>query len=500
MIKKFLILLTALILVLVLTACSSSKKIVEPVIENNSNISDMDGTDESPIDNKPSDTPLDTPSATPTDTPVVTPIVPDIKKDTTEENNDIDTINDTTTSTGNKSEGKKEDNQDKTTTTKDDKKQPNPTPKVKPIEEKESNQPKNDNKIEPTKVPTPTCMPISIDSESSVNSPLADTSLSYNYKESYLSVYKYTEDIAGVTWDFTKSYDRDFSLYTNYFTGTTDDLVNGTKYVGIMRRSYLDSNNTFKEELLGYNQKFYSPFEDEDGKIYAEIGRTSLYSNISNDKLFIAKMNTKGNIISKICVGDYDEDDLVYQNYILVKKNVVALFFDKHKNNKWQYSEVKFINIEDNEINKAITFENKVSYLSPKSDGNYYIITANTFNEVYVYDVNTYELVNTIDTTKCKELTNYELNYHMTGQPYNSYTYDTDIRDGKVYFLRHSGIYVTDCLKSEFYQLLDGTKYEAFRNMINQFTSFLVGSKGDFYIMSIYYNAESPVDFWHYTR
>ncbi|MFT4146904.1 MAG: hypothetical protein QM644_20885 [Mobilitalea sp.] len=497
--KKFLILLTALIFVLVLTSCSSAKKSYEPVIENNSNVSDTNGTDESLINNKPSDTLLDKPSPTPTGNPVVTPNVPDIKNDTPELDSEKETTNNSTTNTENKNEGKKEDNQDKTST-KDDKKQPTPTPKLKPDEKKETNPTKNDNKLEPTKVPTPTYMPISIDSELSVNSPLADTSLTHTYKESYLKVYKYTEDIAGVTWDFTKSYEREFNLYTNFFTGTTDDLVNGTKYIGAMRRSYLDNNKTFKEELLGYKQKFYSPYEDEDGNIYAEIGKTSLYSKISNDKLFIVKMNTKGNIISRICVGDYDEDDLVYQNYILVKKNTLALFFDKYENKTWKHSEIKFINIDDNVINKVITFETEVSYLTPKSDGNYYIITADSFHEVFVYDVNTYELVNTIDTTKCKELTTYELNYHMTGQPYDSYTYDTDIRDGKVYFLRHSGIYVTDCLKSEFYQLLDGSKYEAFSNMINQFTSFLVGSNGDFYLMSIYYNAESPVDFWHYTR
>ncbi len=487
MIKKMLILLTVLIFALALTACSSAKKSDAPVIDNTIDISDADKTDESATDSGPSDAPLSTPSLTPAENPVVTPNLPENENDTTEENSVKDP---TSAPTPNK----------EITST--------PTPKLKSDAKKETNQTKNDNKPTPTKVPTkvptkiptkvPTpTMPISIDSELSVNSPLADTSLTHNYKESFLKVYKYTQDYYGGCWDFTKSYKNDFNLYTNYFTGS---LVDDTEYVGYMRRSYLDSNNTFKEEMLGYTSVFFSPYEDEDGNIYAEVGKTSLYSKITNDKLFISKMNTKGNIISKICVGDYDEDDLVYQNYILVKKNTVALFFDKYKDGKWQSSEIKFINMEDSEINKVLTFKNRVSYLSPKSDGNYYIITADSFNEVYVYDTNTYELVNTIDTTKCKELTTYELNYHMTGQPYDSYTYDTDIRDGKVYFLRHSGIYVTDCLKSEFYQLLDGTKYETFSNMINQFTSLLVGSKGDFYIMSISYNAESPVDFWHYTR
>lgn len=500
MIKKFLVPLTALFFILAFTACSSAKKSDEPVIENNIDISDADETDESPTDSKPSETPLNTPSLTPTENPVVTPALPEDENNTTAEDSEKDPTNTPISSTGNT---------------------PALTPTLKPDDKKETNQTKNNNKPVPTKVPTkaptktptkaptkaptkvptkvptPTNMPISIDSELSVNSPLADTSLTHNYKELYLPVYKYTGDYYGGCWNFTKSYKRDFNLYTNYFTGS---LVDDTEYVGYMRRSYLDGNNTFQEEKLGYTSVFFSPYEDEEGNIYAEVGKTSRYSKISNDKLFISKMNTKGNTISKICVGDYDEEDLVYQKYIVVKKNVVALFFDKYKNNKWQSSEIKFIDMEDNVIKKVLTFENEVSYLSPKSDGNYYIITADSFHEVYVYDTNTYELVNTIDTTKCKELTAYELNYHMTGKPYDSYTYDTDIRDGKVYFLRHSGIYVTDCLKSEFYQLLDGTKYETFSNMINQFTSFLVGSKGDFYIMSIPYNAESPVDFWHYTR
>ncbi len=504
MIKKFLILLTALILVLVLTACSSAKKSVEPVIENNSNISDTDGNDESHIDNKPSDTPLDTPSATPTDKPVVTPNVPDITNDTTEENSDKDTTNNTTTNTGNKSDGKKEDNQDKTTTTKDDKKQPTPTPKLIPVEEKESTQPKNDNKTEPTKVPAPTYMPIYKDSELSLNSPLADTSLLYDYKETLLSVYKYTDGNSGGNWQLTKSFGKDFYIYTgngNTIRYTEEDpIIEG---LPLMRRSYLKGNKLI-EEFLYTEYWFQNPYEDESGNIYAEVGRTSPlfpYSQISIDKLFIVKMNSKGSIINKICVGDYESDDLEYDGFYYLRKDTIALIFEKTSSKSWEYAQIIIIDLNKNEVNATIKITDKfVGEPFIKSDGNHFILSSRSFEKVFVYDTHSYELVNTIDTTKCKELSAYELDTDTSADGYTRISYSTDIRDGKVYFLRHSGIYVTDYMKSEFYKLVDGSNYDGLRNQNNTYTSFSVGSNEEFYILGTDYNAESATHLWCYRK
>jgi hypothetical protein len=75
-----------------------------------------------------------------------------------------------------------------------------------------------------------------------------------------------------------------------------------------------------------------------------------------------------------------------------------------------------------------------------------------------------------------------------------------DIKNGQLYLLRHSGIYVTDCRKSEFSKLLDGTQFADFRNQLNRYMDFYVGENNDFYLLGVYVDEESATTLWHYTQ
>ncbi len=344
--------------------------------------------------------------------------------------------------------------------------------------------------------PTPIEKPIFMDNTLSIKCANANTSKLCDYKEKHYNVFNYTYDMVSGCWNFTPSENKGFYLYSMHDEG------NDSKYhVGLskMRRCYLEGG-FLKEEYLDTKDVFYEPYEDKDGNIYAECGRDEPWQQISNDKLFIKKMNSKGKTLSKICVGGFDSKQLNYFGFAYIKKDTIALLFHRTAEDAKQITVIQIIDMRYNQLLRIINIYDDI-VRNTKSDDSHFIIPSASYQKVYVFDANTFQLVNTIDTTKCKEICAYELEPYCDNDfVYNKLGYDLYLKNDKIYFLRHSGIYYTDLMKSNFYQLLDGNQYKDFLNQNYIYTSFCVGEDEDFYILGVAFDEESATELWQYKK
>lgn len=334
---------------------------------------------------------------------------------------------------------------------------------------------------------------ISVENSLSYYSKQADKTNLKNYKVDHHNVFKYTYDLINGCWSLTKTRDKKFNLYSINDEGNNSKYyINSTK----MRRCYLDGG-VWKEEYLNTEDCFYRPYEDNSGNIYAECGKQPTWERGATDKVYIKKLNSKGKTLAKVEIKDYFQEGLNYLGFLYIKKDMIALIFEQKVEESKYITQVQFIDISKNKLIMKINLQDKISLRNLKSDGDYFIIGSESNQKVYVFDANTFKLINTIDTTLCKELCSFEFDPYS--ELYDKFDYMVDINNGKVYFLRHSGIFVTDVRKSEFHMLLDGAQYKDFLNQIFVYSSFLVGKDEDFYILGVGFDEESATDLWHYT-
>lgn len=336
--------------------------------------------------------------------------------------------------------------------------------------------------------------PLSIETTLSINSEKAKADDIQDYTEETFPVFQYTYDCVDGCWKFTKSAQRNF-----YFYIMNDDYTQSNdKETPKMIRSYL-SDGTFVKEYLNTDDWFYAPYEDDKGNIYAECGRYIAGGHKENPSISIYQMNSGGKTLRKVDVADILDKDTQYKGFSMIKKNIIAVLTEQTLDDGVE-SQLKIIDISKKEILAVIHLNDQVM-MNIKSDGDYFALISSSYQSVYVFDANTYQIMNTIDTTKCKELCVYEwkVNDWENGK-YANLSYELDIKDGTIYFLRHSGIYKVDCLGTEFTKVMDGSGYVSFNNQLNKFLSFFVGENDDFYILGVYVDEESATTMWHYTK
>jgi len=203
--------------------------------------------------------------------------------------------------------------------------------------------------------------------------------------------------------------------------------------------------------------------------------------------------------LRKISVDDIIGSNAEYKGFALIKDNVIAILSVCEGHNTKE-SRIQIIDMEKNKLLAEIIISEEV-LKNIKSDGEYFTIISSSYQNVYVIDAKTYQLVNMIDITKCIELCVYEwkVNDWENGK-YNNLSFELDIKNGIIYFLRHSGIYRINCLETEITKVFDGASYQSFYDQLNKFTSFLVGDNEDFYILSVYVDEEAATTMWHYTK
>lgn len=331
--------------------------------------------------------------------------------------------------------------------------------------------------------------PISIETSISQSSNPADLTKMQHYWEAKYKISNYTYDLFNGCWRFTETAGNNFY----YYSMLDEFTINYSPNAPIMKRFYL-SDGVFYMEHVDSEEMFYDPYEDEEGNIYAIFG-----DYMARKYTYISKMDSHGKTLAKIRISDLLGDGLTFEGFSLIKQDIIAVLFTGNKNNK-RITQLQVIDMRKEKMLKIINLEDGSSRFI-KSDGEHFILCSSSFQKVYVFDTDSYKLVNTVDTTKCKELGEYEwmTNGWERGR-YSNLSYDVDIKDGKIYFLRHSGIYVTDCMKSEFYKILDGSRYADFKNQLYKYTSFFVGENEEFYILGVYDDAESATFMWHYTK
>jgi hypothetical protein len=336
--------------------------------------------------------------------------------------------------------------------------------------------------------------PVSVETTLSENSPQANIMSINNYEEEKFDVFRYTYDCVNGCWRFTEAAQRGFYFYSMHDMSDPENRSDWPR----MRRCYY-SDGSFQTEYLDTEDWFYAPYEDKEGNIYAECGRYISGGMSENPDIYISKMDQNGKTISKIRISELQTDGLTYLGFACIKKDIIAIIFNQTMENTKQGTQLQLIDLKNQKMTAILHLGDEIS-LKVKSDGDYFILTSASFQKVYVFDADTYELKNTVDTTKCKELCVYEwrVNDFESGR-YSNLSYNVDIKDGKLYFLRHSGVYVTDCLKSEFYMLLDGSLFTDFMNQLYVYTSFFVGKDEDFYLLGVGVDEESATTMWHYT-
>jgi hypothetical protein len=345
------------------------------------------------------------------------------------------------------------------------------------------------------RIPVSPDNPLAIETTVSEYSMPADSSNIYNYREEKFNVFNNTYDCVDGCWKFTGTEQRGF-----YFYSINDDyFFKNDPTLPKMKRCFLINNN-FYMEYLDTEDRFYAPYEDEEGNIYAECGKYTAGGYSENPDLYISKMDQDGRTLAKIHINDLHDKGLNYAGFTFIKKDIIAVIFKSSMDNSELATQLQIIDVKNEKMINIINLEDEVS-LNIKSDGDYFVLISNSYQRVYVFDADTYELVNTVDTTKCKELCVYEwkVNDWDVGG-YSNLSYELDIKDGQLYFLRHSGIYVTDCMKSAFYKQLDGSLFADFRNQLNKYTSFYVGKDNDFFILGVNVDEESATTMWHYTK
>lgn len=337
--------------------------------------------------------------------------------------------------------------------------------------------------------------PISIETSLSQSSLPADIMNVGNYEEEKQDVFRYTYDCVNGCWRFTETAQRGFYFYSVHDMSDAENRSDWPR----MRRCYY-SDGSFHTEYLETDDWFYAPYEDEEGNIYAECGKYILGGMSENPDIYISKMDQTGKTLANIRISDLQAEDLTYLGFAYIKKDTVAIIYSQTLENTKQGTQLQIIDLKAKKMTAILHLEDEIT-LKVKSDGNYFVLTSASYQKVYVFDINTYELKNTVDTTKCKELCVYEwrANDFESGK-YSNLSYNVDIKDGKLYFLRHSGIYVTDCLKSEFSKLLDGLSFADFLRQQYVYTSFFVGKDEDFYLLGVYVDEESATKLWHYTK
>lgn len=337
--------------------------------------------------------------------------------------------------------------------------------------------------------------PISIETSLSQSSLQADTTNVGDYEEEKQDVFRYTYDCVNGCWRFTETAQRGFYFYSMH---DMSDPENRSEWPR-MRRCYY-SDGGFQTQYLETENWFYAPYEDEEGNIYAECGRYISGGMSEAPDIYISKMDQNGKPLSNLRISDLQTEGLIYLGFAYIKKDIIAIIYNQALENAKQGTQLQIIDLKAKKMTAILHLEDEIT-LKVKSDADYFILTSASYQRVYVFDIDTYELKNTVDTTKCKELCVYEwrVNDFESGR-YSSLSYNVDIKDGKLYFLRHSGIYVTDCLKSEFSKLLDGLLFTDFINQQYVYTSFFVGKDEDFYLLGVCVDEESATTMWHYTK
>lgn len=334
--------------------------------------------------------------------------------------------------------------------------------------------------------------PISIETTLSINSEKAKADDIQEYEEEIIPVFEYTYDCVDGCWKFTKSAKNNFYFYKMNDACYPADDTNTPKMI----RSY-QSGDTFVEEHLNTEDWFYAPYEDYKGNIYAECGRYIAGGVKDNPCLSIYQMNSAGKTLRKVNVADIVDKDTQYKGFALIKENIIAVLTEHTQGTKVK-SQLKIIDINMKKLLAVINLNDQIT-MEIKSDGDYFALISSSYQSVYVFDANTFQLLNTVDTTKCKELCDYEwdVNDGENGK-YNNLTFKLDIKDGKIYFLRNSGVYRMECLGTEITKLLDGMEYSSFNKQFI-YTSFFVGENDDFYILGVCVDEESATTMWHYT-
>ena len=336
--------------------------------------------------------------------------------------------------------------------------------------------------------------PVSIETTLSINSEEAKADNIQEYEEETFPVFKYTYDCVDGCWEFTKSARNNFYFYIMNDECFLSDDTNTPKMI----RSYL-SGDTFVKEYLKTDDWFYAPYEDYKGNIYAECGRYIAGGYNENPRISIYQMNSAGITLRKVAVADIVDKEMQYKGFAMIKKNIIAVLAEHTQDTRVE-SQIKIIDINLKKVLAVINLNDQVT-MNIKSDGDYFTAISSSYQSVYVFDANTFQLLNTVDTTKCKELCVYEwqVNDWENGN-YANLTFELDIKDGKIYFLRHSGIYKMDCLGTEVTKVMDVAGYTSFQNQLNKFTSFFVGENDDFYILGVFVDEESATTMWHYTK